>query len=180
MDAMQNTIVVRRFVEELWNGRNLDLADTLFSSDCRTHQLRSGIPMEAVPRGPEAVKKHMAEWLAGFPDLRFEIEQTLAEDDRVLSQWVMHGTHTGTWLGIPATGRTVSIRMMTVHRIRDGKISEDWVLVESLGFFQQLGALPPTSAILSDFVKRLSDQSQSAQGGVHSGGRLSPNPGRKS
>lgn len=162
MDSEQNKNLIRRFVEDLWNGRNLDLASTLFSSDCSTHQLRSGVPLETMPRGPEAVKKHVAEWLAGFPDLRFEIEQTLAEGDRVLSQLVMHGTHTGTWLGIPATGRRVSIRMMTIHRIRDGKISEDWVLVESLGFFQQLGALPPTPAILSDFVRGLSDRSQSA------------------
>ena len=159
MDAVQNENLVRRFVEDLWNRRNPDLANTLFSSDCRTHQLRSGVPLEATPRGPEAVRKHMAEWLSGFPDLHFEIEQMLAAGDRVLSQLVMHGTHTGTWLGIPATGRRVSIRMMTIHRIRDGKISEDWVLVESLGFFQQLGALPPTPAILADFVRGLSDRS---------------------
>lgn len=176
MDVKQNANLVRRFVEDLWNRRNLDLANTLFSSDCCTHQLRSGGPVEATPRGPEAVRKHVAEWLAGFPDLHFEIEQTLAEGDQVLSQLVMHGTHTGTWLGIPATGRAVSIRMMTIHRLRDGKISEDWVLVESLGFFQQLGALPPTSAILSDFIKRLSERSQSGKGHASSAKELSPNP----
>ncbi len=157
--------IVTTFVEQVWNRRRLALADTIIAAGCRTHQLRSGPPPVGVPRGPEAVKMHIQEWLAGFPDLTLTIEQIFAEGDRVLTQLVMDGTHHGPWLGIPPTGKPVSIRMMTVHRIQDGKIVEDWVLAESLGLLQQLGVLPSTSEILADFARRAASALHSSTAG---------------
>jgi steroid delta-isomerase-like uncharacterized protein len=135
----QNRAIVRRFYEELWNQRNVEVADEIFASNCVTHQLQSGAEVSAAPRNPDSVKHHVAEWLAGFPDLRFTVDQMIAEGDRVVSQSVMHGTHTGTWMRLAPTGKAVSIRMMVIHRLVEGKIVEDWVLVEASGFFQQLG-----------------------------------------
>src|ERR1700751_5184003 len=140
--------VIKRFVEELWNARQLNLADEIFSEDCVTHQLRSGFSAEPAPRGPQAVKEHVSGWLMSFPDLRFNIEQMIAEQDRVVSQLVMEGTHQGAWMGISPTGKRLQIRMITIHRIANSKIAEDWVLVESLGFFQQLGVLPDTAELI--------------------------------
>jgi steroid delta-isomerase-like uncharacterized protein len=140
----KNERLVRRFIEELWNGRKLELADELVACHCQTHQLRSGAPITTVPRGPAAIKEHVQEWLRGFPDLKFAIEQIFSAGDKVFTQSVMEGSHTGTWLELPATNKRVTIRMMTVHRVERGRIAEDWVLVESLGFFQQLGLIPPT------------------------------------
>lgn len=134
--------IVQRFVEELWNARRLDVADEIFSEDCVTHQLHSGAPIEAAPRGPREMKEHVSGWLISFPDLRFYVEQMLAEEGRVVSQLVMEGTHQGTWMGIPPTGKRLQIRMITIHRIANSKIVEDWVLVDSLGFLQQLGIVP--------------------------------------
>jgi predicted ester cyclase len=71
----------------------------------------------------------------------------------------MHGTHEAHWHGIAPTGKRVSIRMMVIHRIAEGQIIEDWVLVESLGFFQQLGLVASTAEIFSDGGK----SGQSAQ-----------------
>lgn len=118
-----------------------------------THQLQSGAEVTTAERSPAALKRHVAEWLEAFPDLRFEVEQMISEGAEVLSRSVMRGRHTGEWMGIAASGREVSIRMMVVHRIEDGKIVEDWVLVESLGFLQQLGLVPPTVEILSKAAK---------------------------
>lgn len=154
LNMKDNKHIVTRFVEELWNGRRLEIADAIFDGDCHTHQLQSGAPAVAAPRGPAAVKAHVTSWLSGFPDLEFRVEQMFAEGDRVLSQLAMDGTQTGEWMGIPPTGKHVNIRMITIHRIRTGKIIEDWVLVESLGLLQQFGALPPTGDILSGFVQR--------------------------
>jgi steroid delta-isomerase-like uncharacterized protein len=109
--------LINRFVEELWNERRLDVADAIFAKDCVTHQLRSGAPADAVPRGPQAMKEHVAGWIASFPDLRFSIEQMLNEGDRVVTQLLMEGTHQGAWLGIPASGKKMQIRMFTVHRV---------------------------------------------------------------
>ena len=148
------TRLVQRFVEELWNDRRMDTADEIIAPECVTHQLRSGAVDDATARGPKAVREHVAGWLASFPDLRFTVEQMLTQGDRIATQLFMTGTHRGTWLGMPPTGKTVQIRMFTIHRVANGKIVEDWVLVESLGFFQQLGVLPPTDEILRGFVHR--------------------------
>ena len=145
--------LIGRFVDELWNERRLDVADAIFSNDCVTHQLRSGAPVEALPRGPEEIKEHLLGWIASFPDLRFTVEQILSEGDRVATQLIMEGTHQSDWMGIPATGKKIQIRLFTIHRVVEGKIVEDWVLVESLGIFQQLGVLPNTADLLSSFSR---------------------------
>jgi steroid delta-isomerase-like uncharacterized protein len=141
--------VVRRFFEQLWNDRRLDLAPELIAADCVTHQLKSGVTPSAEPRGPEAIRAHVEEWLEAFPDLRFGIEQMFTAGDRVVSQCVMEGTHRGEWHGLRPTGRRVSVRMLTIHRIADRKIAEDWVILESMGFFQQLGLVPPTAELIA-------------------------------
>jgi steroid delta-isomerase-like uncharacterized protein len=146
--------LIDKFVEELWNKRRLEVADEIFTSDCVTHQLRSGAPVDAQPRGPQAIKEHIAGWVASFPDLRFSVEQILSEGDRVATQLLMEGTHQGTWLGIPATGKKMKIRMFTVHRVVQGKVVEDWVLVESLGVFQQLGVVPNTEDLVGNFLRQ--------------------------
>jgi steroid delta-isomerase-like uncharacterized protein len=155
-DTPKNEQLVRRFFEELWNGRKFELADKLIAVDCRTHQLRSGAEVAATPRGPKEMKAHMEEWLRGFPDLKFTIEQIFSGGDKVFTQTEMEGTHTGTWLEVPPTNRRVTVRAMTVHRIARGKVAEDWVMVGSLGFFQQLGLTAPTFEIFSRAKERLS------------------------
>ena len=149
MSAEEDKAVVRRFVEELWNQRRLDAADEIFHPDCVTHQLRSGPEAAPARRDPATLKRHVAEWLEGFPDVRFTVEQMVAEAGLVSSRLLFEGTHAGAWLGLAPTGRRVEIRMTVVHRIAGGKIVEDWVLVESLGFLQQLGLLPPDAEIMS-------------------------------
>jgi predicted ester cyclase len=149
-----NKRIINRFFDEVWNQRKLEIADDLFDNDCHTFQLRSGELANSTPRGPESIKHHIAEWLIGFPDLSFTVEQMIAEGDRVSTLLVMDGTHTGQWLGIPPNGKRVNIRMMTIHRLTSCKIIEDWVIVESLGFFQQLGILPATTDFLSEFRQR--------------------------
>jgi predicted ester cyclase len=66
----------------------------------------------------------------------------------------MTGTHTGAWLGLAPTGMRVSVQMIVIHRIGGGKIVEDWVLVGSLGLFQQLGLVPATQELLARGAKR--------------------------
>jgi len=140
--------IVQRFIEELWNARKLDVADEIFCDDCVTHQLRSGAADQSAPRGPEVIKEHVSGWLMSFPDLQFHVEEMIADQDHVVSQLTMEGTHQGMWMGIPPTGKRLQIRMITIHRITNGKIAEDWVLVETLGFLQQLGVLPSTEELI--------------------------------
>jgi steroid delta-isomerase-like uncharacterized protein len=149
-----NKQLIIRFFDEVWNQRKLGIADDIFDKDCHSFQLGSGAPIASTPRGPESIKNHVSEWLSGFPDLIFTIEQMISEADRVSTLLAMDGTHTGEWLGIPPNGKRINIRLMTIHRLRSGKIIEDWVIVESLGFFQQLGILPATNDLLREFRQR--------------------------
>jgi len=148
-DANDNKTVVRRFYEELWNERKIDVADEIIAADCVTHQLGAEREDGGVPRPPELIREHVAAWLRGFPDLHFTIEQMVAEADRVVTFSRMRGTHTGAWQGLAPTGRKVSLPMVVIQRVAGGKIAEDWVLVDSLGFFQQLGLVPPTAEIMA-------------------------------
>lgn len=134
--------IVHRFTEELWNGRDLSVADDIIDPSCVTHQLRSSSRSLEFVRGPETLKAHVGEFLAAFPDLRLEVEQQIAEDDLVVSWCVFRATHNGNWLGIPPTGRSVVIRSVVTHRIHSGKIVEDWVLSDFYGVFADLGLIP--------------------------------------
>jgi len=150
MTIEANKRIVLNFIEQLWNRRNLELADELFDENCITHQLRIGGNPAGARRGPQAMKRHVSEWLASFPDIHFTVEQMLAEDDRVMTLCFARGTHTATWLGIPATRRVITIQMFVVHRIAGGRIVEDWVLVDSLGVFQQLELVKPTEQLIAE------------------------------
>ena len=148
MNNEENEKIVKRFIEQMWNQRKLQVADELFAVDCVTHQLRSGEDPAGVPRSAESVKREAAAWLAGFPDLEFVLQQMIAVGDRIVSHCTMRGTHTGAWMGIGPTGRKVNVPVITIHRIANGKIAEDWVLVGSLMLFQQLELVPQTQEIL--------------------------------
>jgi steroid delta-isomerase-like uncharacterized protein len=74
-----------------------------------------------------------------FPDVNFSIEELIAGGDKVVSRYIMRGTHQGEWAGIPATGNKVEISGFIVHRIEKGKVVEDREDWDSLGTMQQLG-----------------------------------------
>ena len=148
MTLDSNKSIVRRFIEEIWNKRQLYVADEVFASNCISHQLRSGGEL-TMPRGPQEIKHHIAEWLEAFPDIHFTVERVLAEADYVMTNCLARGTHLGKWHGIPATGKEIAIRMAVVHRIKEEKIVEDWVLVDFLGVFQQLGVVQSTVELLN-------------------------------
>ena len=143
-----NKLIVQRFIEEIWNERNLDVADEIFAENCITHQLRSGVDSLTMPRPPQAMKHHIREWLTAFPDIYFTIEQMIAERDKVFVHCIARGTHLGLWHNISPTGKVISIQMMVIYRIANDLIVEDWVLVDFLGVFQLLGLVKSTNELL--------------------------------
>ena len=80
----------------------------------------------------------------------------LSDGDRVATQLLMEGTHQGPWFGIPPSGKKIEIRMFTIHRVVQSKIVEDWVLVELLGLFQQLGVVSNTADLVGNFLRQQS------------------------
>jgi steroid delta-isomerase-like uncharacterized protein len=131
--------VIRRLYKEFWNERKLEVVDQLVS---QSHALIS--PVISGPTvGPTAYKKEAASFVAGFPDLRFTVEETICEKDKIAVMWTFTGTHKGEFLGIAPTHNKVSIMGITIHQIVDGKIRDSQAIWDAISLFQQLGVELP-------------------------------------
>ena|SRR5437762_9021686 len=147
MDPAQ---VVDRFFTEVWNRRQFAVLDEIVDPTCVTHQVRSAPgAIAAAARGPLALREHIEGWLAAFPDIKVTTDLRCVCGTEVVSWVTMRGVHTGPWQGVPPIGGEVTIRTVTQHRIKEGRIVEDWVIVETLGLFQQLGLVRPTPELLA-------------------------------
>jgi predicted ester cyclase len=141
--------VVERFFSEVWNRRDFAVLDQIVHESCVTHQVRSAPgPISTTARGPAALRQHIETWLTAFPDIQVTTDHRCACGNEVISWVTMRGTHLASWQGIAPTGREVTIRTVAQHRVEAGRIVEDWVIVETLGLFQQLGVIPPMHELL--------------------------------
>jgi steroid delta-isomerase-like uncharacterized protein len=136
MSAEDNKRVIRRWLEA-WNTNDLDAAEGLLHDGYVRHD--ANLP-DIV--GPQAERNFVATALAAFPDLRFEAQHLVAEDDLVVGRLTVQGTHRGEFMGVPASGRHVDFQTVETFRLLDGKIAEQWVVMNVLGLLQQLGAIP--------------------------------------
>ena len=116
---------------------DLAAADDIIADDCVYHDGPPGI----LP-GPEGVKEWAIMFRNGFIDLRITEEQFIAEGDRVVGRFVAQGTHQGEFMGVPATGKQITVSGINIMRIADGMIAEHWVNLDAMGLMQQIGAIP--------------------------------------
>ena len=133
----QNETLSRRFFEEVCNGRRLEVADEIIAPDHIFHEPQTPIPAN----GPEGVKAAVRIYQEGL-DGRWEVKDVVSDADRVVTRWVGHGVHNSELMGMAPTGREIHVDAITIHRIADGKIAEDWTVWDALGLLQQLGAVP--------------------------------------
>jgi len=133
MSIQENKEIVRRWNEAVINDGNLDVIDELAAENYVNHN--GGFDRVAH-------KQQMAQMRAAFSGGGITLEKLVAEGDMVTARWRMHGTHTGEYMGVPATGKEVATQGMSMYRIADGKIVEDWSVMDMLGVMQQLGLVP--------------------------------------
>jgi len=137
----ENKRLVRDFFEKVWNGRELDYIDEVYSPDFTLHAMwqntSAGGAIDATGREP--AKKVIGGWLSGFPDLVVTVDDQIAEGDLVGSRHTSVGTHTENFMGIPPTGKQATVTGMTLTRVADGKMVEAWTCWDALGMFEQLG-----------------------------------------
>lgn len=134
----QNKTNVRRLFEEVWNKGYVPVADELFAPTYTHHD--SSTP--DVGRGPESEKKRVTLYRTAFPDIRFTIEDMLAEGETVVARWTCRGTHKGELNGIAPTGKQFNINGISIARFTNGKMFEGYVNWDALGLMQQLGVVP--------------------------------------
>jgi steroid delta-isomerase-like uncharacterized protein len=133
-----NKNVVRRLFEEVWNKGNLPVTDELFAPNYAHHDTST----PDVGRGPDGEKKRATLYRTAFPDLRFTVEDIIADGETVMARWSCRGTHKGDLSGIAPTGKQFTISGISIARFANGKMTEGWVNWEALSLMQQLGVVP--------------------------------------
>ena len=134
-----NDALARRWFEEVWNQGKEQTIDEMFAEGCEAHGLGD---TEETIRGPEAFKVFWRNLRSALPDIRIDVEDTVAERHRVAARVVLTGTHTGIGLGVDPTGRRVRVNGIVLMHTSDGQIVEGWNSWDQLGFLRQIGGLP--------------------------------------
>jgi steroid delta-isomerase-like uncharacterized protein len=130
-DAVQNLI------EKGFNQKDPSAFEAYFSPNLNDHALPPGIP-----EGFEGRKMFYSAMLAAFPDMQLRIEDMFAEGDRLVTRWSARGTHNGNMMGIPPTGKQISIGGIAIDRFENGQSVEHWEVFDQMAMMQQLGLVP--------------------------------------
>jgi steroid delta-isomerase-like uncharacterized protein len=141
MSLEDNKAIIRSYVETVWNQRQLDRAEEFVAPDFIDHA-----PLPGQAPGLDGARRKWAMYLNAAPDLRVTIEDVVAEDDKVGVRRSYAGTHRGELLGIPATGKPVQMGSISIFRLAEGKIVENWEQLDLLTLMQQLGVIPAPGA----------------------------------
>ena len=136
-----------RFIDEIWNGRDLDAIDELVSEEYVGHWFAADGDVDR-----DGLREFIAATHEGFSDFHMESEFMIGQDDMITVGFVVTGTHDGEYMGIPATGKSGRVPGIFVHRIEDGKAVEAWATWDALGLLQQVGVVPETFT-LSAFLE---------------------------
>src|SRR5215217_1151566 len=137
VSAEDNKAIIQRLIEEVYNEDNLDVVDELVAPDIFDHA--------AVPEHRHGIAgfKHVMEWVRTFSsDVHYDIDDIIAEGDKVAVRMTQSGTHTGSVRGNPATGKRFSVDYVHWFRLADGKVAEMWAVRDDLSRLQQLGLIP--------------------------------------
>jgi steroid delta-isomerase-like uncharacterized protein len=134
--SADNEVLARRFFQELCNGRDDSVADEIIAADYVAHG-----PQAPPAEGPEGVKARISVYQDAL-DGYWDVQEIHSAGDRIVVRWIGRGTHVGELMGVPATGATVAVDAITILRIADEKIAEEWTVWDALGLLQQVGAMP--------------------------------------
>jgi steroid delta-isomerase-like uncharacterized protein len=136
----QNEALIRQ-VLELINDRNLDAAFELYAADYVYHG-----PGGQELRGREGIRGLWEVFLTAFPDLHSTVDDLITEGDKLVLRWTVQGTHTGEFVGIPASNKQMTLPVTEIFRIRDGQLVEAWDQYDRLHLMEQIDAVPASTA----------------------------------
>ena len=129
----QNKAIYRNFIQTIFNeGRVEKLADFVGPD----YKLNDAPP--DTPKGSAAIAQVVVMFQTGFADLKITLEELVAEGELLAARATTEGTHTGEFLGMPATGKKIMMRGLTMVRIKDGLVRESWVKNDMMGLMNQL------------------------------------------
>ena len=135
-DLQQNKAIARRLFEEALSQARWDVFLEIHAGDYVAH---AGTRTATLAEDLASAK----EWRQAFPDAVCTVNKFVAEGDLVTASWTCRGTNTGVGQGLPATGKSVAVSGMTIFRIKDGKLAEEWGVTDIWGLLRQLGLAAP-------------------------------------
>ena len=138
MSTEENKMIARRFTEGIqsfWRTGSFDALEALVTPDFVHHG--PGLPSDLA-----GLKQMLPAFRTAFPDLEITIEEIIAEGDKVFDRATWRATHQGELMGIPPTGKQVTVQESHIGRIVGGKMAERWSEWDALGMMQQLGVIP--------------------------------------
>ena len=136
MVANENEALIRRVIE-LINERDLDTAFEYYTEDYVYHG-----PGGQELRGRDGIRGLWKIFLDAFPDLESSVDDMIQEGDKLALRWTVTGTHTGEFLGIPPTNKTIKLPITEVFKIADGQLVEAWDQYDRMHLMEQIGAAP--------------------------------------
>jgi predicted ester cyclase len=136
--AAANKALVRRFYKEVYVDWNMALVDEVVSPRFTSHDWP-----EDGPGGPLAFRDYYAAIRAAVPDARYEVDDLIAEGDRVVVRWRLLGTHEGDFGGIAPTGKAIALKGIAIYRLDSGMLMERWVVSDLHGLLEEIGRSSP-------------------------------------
>jgi len=140
MSVEENKALISRLYDEVFVKWKLGVVDELVGPEFVGHEMVAVRP--ETPRGPIGFKQFYGWLRSAFPDLRYAVDDVIAEGDRVVVRWTWKCTHKGDFMSIAPTGKQATVTGMAIYRVAGGKCVERWVELNLLGLLQQLGAGP--------------------------------------
>jgi steroid delta-isomerase-like uncharacterized protein len=131
--ATTNKALLRRFYKEVYADWNMALADQVLSPQFISHDWPPG-----GATGPRAFRDYYSAIRSAVPDARYEVDDLIAEDDKVVVRWRLLGTHRGTFQGIAPTGRAIVLKGIAIYRVENGTLMERWVVSDLHGVLEQI------------------------------------------
>ena len=128
--------LVTRFFEEFCNDRRVEVAEEIVADEFVSHG-----PQAPPAQGPDGVKARVGLYQDAV-DGHWDLQEVFSAGDRVVARWVGRGTHRGELMGLAPTGKPIAVDAISVFRIANGKIAEEWTVWDALGLMQQVGAVP--------------------------------------
>jgi steroid delta-isomerase-like uncharacterized protein len=128
--------IVRHFLDQVINGKKLDLIDEFTTPDVIDHTVPPGMPA-----GREGVKATLGMFFSAFPDLTYTLDDVVVDGNKVATRSTISGTHQGEFMGIPATGKRFSVSSIDIMQFKGDKVVERWAVDDNLTMLQQLGVI---------------------------------------
>jgi predicted ester cyclase len=131
--AAANKRLVRRFYKEVYGDWNMALVHEVVSPRFISHDWPEG-----GPTGPQGFEVFYSAIRAALPDARYEVDDLIAEGDKVVVRWRLLGTHQGDFRGIAPTGRAIVLKGIAIYRVDGGKLMERWVVTDLYGVLEEI------------------------------------------